>query len=112
MSMWSKPIGETKITMYFRKDVAKSTRIKEVMDCISALGPAIEIADLDSMRTDPGRFHQFQFQCLALMAEVLSSTLNVSSEAPFANASRSNSVANARKTTAVVSASPRALCGA
>ena len=53
ISTWSKPVGEAEIAMYFGKDVPKSASIQEVMDCISALGPAIEIADLDLVTTDP-----------------------------------------------------------
>jgi len=53
ISTWSKPLGEAEIAIYFGKDVPRSASIDEVMDCICALGPAIEIADLDLVPTDP-----------------------------------------------------------
>jgi 2-keto-4-pentenoate hydratase len=46
ISTWSKPIGEAEIAIYFGNDVPHSASLDEVMDCISALGPAIEVADL------------------------------------------------------------------
>ena len=53
ISTWTKPVGETEIALYFGKDVPHSASIAQVLNCISALGPAIEIADLDSVPTDP-----------------------------------------------------------
>lgn len=50
---WSKPIGEAEIAIYFGKDIPQSASVAEVMACISALGPAIEIADIDLVPTDP-----------------------------------------------------------
>jgi 2-keto-4-pentenoate hydratase len=53
ISTWSKPIGEAEIAIYFGNDVPHSASLDEVMDCISALGPAIEVADLDFIPIDP-----------------------------------------------------------
>jgi len=53
ISSWSKPVGETEIAIYFAKDVPPAPTVDEVMDCICALGPAIEIADIDVVSTDP-----------------------------------------------------------
>lgn len=53
VSDWSKPIGEAEIAIYFGKDIPQSASIAEVMACVSALGPAIEIADLNLVPTDP-----------------------------------------------------------
>jgi 2-keto-4-pentenoate hydratase len=53
ISGWSKPVGEAEIAIYFGKNIPPSASIDEVMACISALGPAIEIADLNLIPTDP-----------------------------------------------------------
>lgn len=53
LSTMTKPVGEAEIAIYFGKDIPRSASISEVMDCISALGPAIEIADIDIPPTDP-----------------------------------------------------------
>jgi 2-keto-4-pentenoate hydratase len=53
ISTWSKPIGEAEIAIYFGKDIPQSASIDQIMACISALGPAIEIADLNLVPTDP-----------------------------------------------------------
>lgn len=53
ISNWTKPVGEAEIAIYFGKDIPKSASISDVMNCISALGPAIEIADIDGEATDP-----------------------------------------------------------
>lgn len=53
ISTWTKPVGEAEIAIYFGKDIPHSASVDEVLGCISALGPAIEIADLDIAPTDP-----------------------------------------------------------
>lgn len=53
ISTWAKPVGEAEIAIYFGKDIPHSASVDEVLSCISALGPAIEIADLDIAPTDP-----------------------------------------------------------
>lgn len=53
ISTWAKPVGEAEIAIYFGKDIPHSASVDEVLSCISALGPAIEIADLDITPTDP-----------------------------------------------------------
>lgn len=53
ISTWSKPVGEAEIAIYFGKDIPHSASVDEVLGCICALGPAIEIADLDLLPTDP-----------------------------------------------------------
>ena len=53
ISTWSKPVGEAEIAIYFGKDIPHSASTNDVLSCISALGPAIEIADLDPLTTDP-----------------------------------------------------------
>jgi 2-keto-4-pentenoate hydratase len=53
ISTWTKPVGEAEIALYFGKDIPESANVEQVMECISALGPAIEIADLYIIPTDP-----------------------------------------------------------
>ncbi len=53
ISTWTKPVSEAEIAIYFGKDIPHSASINEILSCISALGPAIEIADLDLVSTDP-----------------------------------------------------------
>lgn len=53
ISKWSKPVGEAEIAIYFGKNIPRSPSINEVMNCISALGPAIEVADIDLVSADP-----------------------------------------------------------
>jgi 2-keto-4-pentenoate hydratase len=53
ISTWTKPVGEAEIAIYFNKDIPHSASITDVLSCAAALGPAIEIADLDLLPTDP-----------------------------------------------------------
>lgn len=50
---WTKPVAEAEIAIYFGSDVPPSASTDEVLRCIAALGPAIEIADLNIEPTDP-----------------------------------------------------------
>jgi 2-keto-4-pentenoate hydratase len=53
ISTWTKPVGEAEIAIYFGKDIPPDASVGQIMECISALGPAIEIADLNFAPTDP-----------------------------------------------------------
>lgn len=53
IATWTKPVGEAEIAIYFGSDIPPSASIDEVLSCVAALGPAIEVADLDSAPIDP-----------------------------------------------------------
>lgn len=55
ISDWVKPVGETEIVIYFGRDVPQGANQEFVMNSIVALGPAIELADVEFATTDPGR---------------------------------------------------------
>jgi len=52
---WVKPVGETEIAVYFARDIPPGSSMEFVMESISSIGPAIEIADLEFAPTDPTR---------------------------------------------------------
>jgi len=53
ISSWVKPVGETEIALYFGRDVPPGSSTGFVMDSVTAVGPAIELADLEFAPTDP-----------------------------------------------------------
>lgn len=53
ISNWTKPVGETEIALYFGRDVPPGSNQRFVMDSVGAIGPAIELADLEFAPTDP-----------------------------------------------------------
>ena len=55
ISEWVKPVGETEIVLYFGRDVPSGANQEFIMKSITALGPAIELADLEVAPTDPTR---------------------------------------------------------
>ena len=55
ISEWVKPVGETEIVLYFGRDVPSGANQEFIMKSITALGPAIELADLEFAPTDPTR---------------------------------------------------------
>jgi len=50
---WSKPLAETEIAVHMGRDLGSGASRSEVVNSIAALGPAIELADLDAPPTDP-----------------------------------------------------------
>lgn len=50
---WSKPVAETEIAVHIGRDLGDGVSRSEVVNSIAALGPAIELADLDVPPTDP-----------------------------------------------------------
>ncbi len=50
---WIKPVGETEIAIYFERDIPAGANAEFVMESIGAIGPAIELADLEFVPTDP-----------------------------------------------------------
>ena len=50
---WIKPVGETEIVLYFGRDIPAGSTPEYVMESIYALGPAIELADLEFAPVDP-----------------------------------------------------------
>ena len=53
ISSWVKPAGETEIALYFGRDIPPGASQTFVMDSVVAIGPAIELADLEFAPTDP-----------------------------------------------------------
>jgi len=50
---WSKPLAETEIAVHMGRDLGDGVSRSEVVNSIAALGPAIELADLDRPPEDP-----------------------------------------------------------
>ena len=50
---WIHPVGETEIVMYFDRDVVPGSSREVVLQSISAIGPAIELADVEFTPNDP-----------------------------------------------------------
>jgi len=55
ISNWVKPVGETEIALYFGRDIPRGASQSFVMDSVFAIGPAIELADLEFAPTDPAK---------------------------------------------------------
>ncbi|MCC6948362.1 MAG: fumarylacetoacetate hydrolase family protein [Bradyrhizobiaceae bacterium] len=53
ISGWSKPFAETEIAVHIGKDLSAGAGREVVADAIAALGPAIELADIDRPPEDP-----------------------------------------------------------
>lgn len=70
ISTRTKPVGEAEIAIYFGKDIPRSASVIEVLNCVSGLGPAIEIADIDLVPTDPESILAGDiFQCHYMLGE-------------------------------------------
>jgi 2-oxo-3-hexenedioate decarboxylase len=52
---WVRPVGEAEVAIYFGRNIPSGASEKFVMDSVTAIGPAIELADLDFTPTDPTR---------------------------------------------------------
>jgi 2-keto-4-pentenoate hydratase len=50
---WVKPVGEAEIVVYFDRDVRPGSSQDLVLQAICAIGPAIELADLEFIPDDP-----------------------------------------------------------
>lgn len=50
---WSKPLAETEIAVHMGRDLGGGASRSEVVNSVAALGPAIELADLDAPPVDP-----------------------------------------------------------
>jgi len=53
LSGWAKPLAETEIAVHMGRDLAGDAGPSEAVSAIAALGPAIELADLDRPPEDP-----------------------------------------------------------
>jgi len=53
LARWSKPFAETEIAVHIGKDLSAGAGREAVTDAIAALGPAIELADIDQPPEDP-----------------------------------------------------------
>ena len=49
---WSKPVAEPEIAIEIGRDVPASASEQEAAQCIAAIGPAIELADIDGPMDD------------------------------------------------------------